>query len=144
MKQVLSVLLLALLVLGLYGCGKQETVAISITIPASCTEDFVYAQEEIQGTRKSLSQKLGLTNDIGAPVAADCQVPPDIGILFKEASGNGDTVYASFDTKEIPLVQDRWYRVGVTGKNSTDQDLVVTMTFQDAQVRIAEGNAVQK
>ena len=77
-----------------------------------------------------------MTRDAGARVPADFQVPSDVGVIFEQADSGLGEVYASADTKEVQLVQDTWYRVGVTGKNATDQDLQVTLTLQNAETRI--------
>lgn len=49
MKKLISMVLALVCVLGLVGCGKNETYKIKITIPAGSTEAFVYSDEDYKG-----------------------------------------------------------------------------------------------
>lgn len=46
MKKLIAMVLVLVCVLGLVGCGKNETYKIKITVPAGSTEAFVYGVAE--------------------------------------------------------------------------------------------------
>ena len=108
MKKVISFVLVLVMVLAFAGCGKRTIQEIKITIPAGCTDDFVYSDTQV------------CPNGIG--IHTKSVFPEDRGIIIKPGE-IGD--------------KKAWYNVGVTGNNPTDKDIEVSIIIYDVDLRIS-------
>ena len=59
MKKLIALVLVLVCVLGLVGCGKNDTYKLRITVPAGSMEAFVYSDEEISAIGKKITISSG-------------------------------------------------------------------------------------
>ena len=128
MKKLISMVLALVCVLGLVGCGKNETYKIKITIPAGSTEAFVYSDEEISATGKKITISSG--DGLG-----------DTEVLLSPVNENVETGYAAtYLTPGMPIefdaIKGEWFKVGVAMQNDTDTDKTVYVEVTGVEVRI--------
>ena len=130
MKKVISLVLVLVMVLAFTGCGKKTPQEIKITIPAGCTDDFVYSDTQVC-PKKSFDVYGG----IGIHTKSEFHVPEDRGIILNPDE-TGGKIYASNTTNEVLLTRKTWYNVGVEGNNPTDKDIEVSIILYDVDLRL--------
>ena len=128
MKRLIELVLVLVCVLGLVGCGKNDTYKVRITIPAGNTEAFVFSDEEVSATGKKITISCG--EGLG-----------DTEVLLSSVSENVETGYvATYLTPGMPVdfdaVQDEWFRIGVSVQNDTDTDKIVYVEVDGVEMRI--------
>ena len=129
MKKVISFALVLVMVLAFAGCGNATAQEIKITIPAGCTDDFVYSDTQV-----CPNKSFDVYGGIGIHTKSVFNVPEDRGIILK--SGEMGDIYASNTTDEVLLTRDTWYNVGVAGNNPTDKDIEVSILLYDVDLRV--------
>ncbi len=118
--------LAVILVLCLAGCGRELDVAI--TIPAGNENEFVYSEMEVtpNGNNITIMAKQGMRDGL---------------VCLKAADGQGECCEATYLTPGAPVKFEAkkgvWYKIGVSGMNSTTEDYKMLVTVKGAQVRIA-------
>ena len=130
MKKIIILVLILIFVLTLFGCGKNDTYKIGITVPSGSTETFVYAEEEISAIGKKItiyaSEGLSDTEVILHPVNE--MITPGY--------------VATYLTPGIPVefdaVKGEWFKIGVSLQNDTSTDKTVYVEVEGVEVRIAE------
>ena len=132
MKKLTICLLLFAALLAFPGCGQQQETRIEITVPAGCTEDFVYAEEQICPVKT-----FDFYGGEGIHVKTEFQVPEDRGIILTSQDPRLQ-VYASNTTDELVLLRKTWYRIGVMGENRSNEDLKVTLIFENVQAKTTD------
>ena len=128
MKRLIELVLVLVCVLGLVGCGKNDTYKVRITIPAGNTEAFVFSDEEVSATGKKITISCG--EGLG-----------DTEVLLSPVNENVETGYvATYLTPGMPVdfdaVQDEWFRIGVSVQNDTDTDKIVYVEVDGVEMRI--------
>ena len=128
MKKLIAMVLVLVCVLGLVGCGKNETYKIEITVPAGSTEAFFYSDEEISATGKKITISSG--EGLG-----------DTEVLLSPVNENVETGYvATYLTPGMPVefdaVKGEWFKIGVSMQNDTDTDKTVYIEVEGVEVRI--------
>ena len=128
MKKLIAMVLVLACVLGLVGCGKNETYKIKITVPAGSTEAFVYSDEEISATGKKITISSG--EGLG-----------DTEVILSPVNENVETGYvATYLTPGMPVefdaVKGEWFKIGVSMQNDTDTDKTVYVEVEGVEVRI--------
>ena len=94
MKRLIELVLVLVCVLGLVGCGKNDTYKVRITIPAGNTEAFVFSDEEVSATGKKITISCG--EGLG-----------DTEVLLSPVSENVETGYvATYLTPGVPVEFD--------------------------------------
>ena len=134
MKKSMYIAVIIVLLLSLSGCQKHTEHEIRITIPAGCTDEFVYSDEQI-----SPSKSFDFYGGAGIHVEAEFNVPEDRGIIIRSAD-SFDKIYASSTTKDILLLRKTWYQIGIMGENRTDEDIEVSVILHDVDFRISQHN----
>ena len=129
MKMVTTLILTVVFVLGLTGCGKNNSYKIRITVPAGSTEVYVYSDEEISPTGNKITissgEELGDTEVVLKPIEA------------KEENAYDEPAYL---TPGMPVKMDvekgAWFKVGISMQNETDTDITVYVEVEGVEVRI--------
>ncbi|MBQ8578256.1 MAG: hypothetical protein IJ449_09895 [Clostridia bacterium] len=128
MKKLTAFVFVLVCVLGLVGCGKNDTYTIRITVPAGSTEAFVYSEEEISATGKKITVSSG--EGLG-----------DTEVLLSPVNETVEAGYtATYLTPGMPAtfdaVKGEWFRIGVSVQNDTDTDKTVYVEVEGVEVRI--------
>ena len=128
MKRLMALILSLVCVLGLVGCGKNDTYKVRITIPAGSTEAFVYSDEEISATGKKITISCG--EGLG-----------DTEVLLSPVNENVEAGYvATYLTPGMPVefdaVKGEWFKIGISMQNDTDTDTTVYVEVEGVEVRI--------
>ena len=124
----MALILSLVCVLGLVGCGKNDTYKVRITIPAGSTEAFVYSDEEISATGKKITISCG--EGLG-----------DTEVLLSPVNENVEAGYvATYLTPGMPVefdaVKGEWFKIGISMQNDTDTDTTVYVEVEGVEVRI--------
>ena len=128
-------LVLALIcVLALTGCGKNDTYKISITVPAGTAEeivyqeDFIYSDEEIspKGEKITISsgERLGDTEVVLKPIEV------------KEGKIYEPIYLTPGMPVEMSVEKGAWFKIGVSVRNPTEEDITVYVEVKGIEVRI--------
>ena len=134
MKKLIVVVLALVCLLGLVGCGKNDTYKIRITVPAGSTEeiiyqeDFAYSDEEISPTGNTITIASG--EGLG-----------DTEVVLKPIEVKEENAYEpTYLTPGMPVKMDvekgAWFKIGVNMQNPTDTDIVVYVEVEGVEVRI--------
>ena len=128
MKKIITLLLSLVCVLGLAGCGNNETYKIKITVPAGSTEAFVYSDEEISATGNKITIRSG-------------DGLSDTEVMLSPVNENVETGYvATYLTPGMPVefdgVKGEWFKIGISMQNDTDTDKTVYVEVEGVEVRI--------
>ena len=134
MKKLILVVLALVCLLGLVGCGKNDTYKIRITVPAGSTEeiiyqeDFAYSDEEISPTGNTITISSG--EGLG-----------DTEVVLKPIEVKEENAYEpTYLTPGMPVKMDvekgAWFKIGVNMQNPTDTDIVVYVEVEGVEVRI--------
>ena len=128
MKKIITLLLTLVCVLGLAGCGNNETYKIKITVPAGSTEAFVYSDEEISATGNKITIRSG-------------DGLSDTEVMLSPVNENVETGYvATYLTPGMPVefdgVKGEWFKIGISMQNDTDTDKTVYVEVEGVEVRI--------
>lgn len=128
MKRLIALVLILVCVLGLVGCGKNDTYKLRITVPAGSMEAFVYSDEEISAIGKKITISSG--EGLG-----------DAEVLLLPVNENVETGYvATYLTPGMPVefdaVKGEWFKVGISMQNDTDADKTVYVEVEGVEVRI--------
>ena len=116
-------------VFGLIGCGGSgESHTIEFTIPAGCTDEFVFSDVEIS------PQKNTLKISAGAGIAST-------EIILKKVEAVDETNGISVTLKQrepikVPVEKGIWYKIGVAGQNPNAAPMAVEVKVENADVRI--------
>lgn len=128
MKKMITLVLVLVCVLGLAGCGKNDTYKVKIIIPAGSTEAFVYSDEEISpiGNKITISSGEGLG---------------DTEVILKPVDEKLEMGYvAEYLTPGMPVEFDatkgEWLKIGVSMQNETDNAIAVYVEVEGVEVRI--------
>ena len=134
MKKLMALVLTLICVLGLVGCGKNDTYKIKITVPVGSTEeiiyqeDFAYSDEEISPTGNTITissgEGLGDTEVVLKP------------IKVKEENAYEPTYLTPGMPVEMDVEKSAWFKIGVNMQNPTDTDIVVYVEVEGVEVRI--------
>ncbi len=129
MKRKITMLLAAALIFALTGCsGMKHSYEINITIPAGRTESFVYSDEEISPIRDTI-------------VIWSGDNLPDTEVVLKTVEVREENAYEpTYITPGMPVRMDvergAWFKIGVAVQNPTDEDITVSVTVENIDVRI--------
>lgn len=129
MKKATTLVFAFVFVLGLTGCGKNDSYKIRITVPAGSTEVYVYSDEEISPTGNKITissgEGLGDTEVVLKPIEV------------KEENAYDEPAYL---TPGMPVKMDvekgAWFKVGISMQNETDTDITVYVEVEGVEVRI--------
>lgn len=128
MKKLIILVLSLVCILGLVGCGKNETYKIKITVPAGSTEEFVYSDEEISptGGKITISTSEGLGDTL---------------VVLKTVEVKEKTAYEpTYLTHGMPVEMEAekgaWFKIGVSVQNNTDTDKIFYVEVEGVEVRI--------
>ena len=134
MKKLIAFVLALIFVLGLVGCGKNDTYKIRITVPAGSTEeiiyqeDFAYSDEEISPTGNTITissgEGLGDTEVVLKPIEV------------KEENAYEPTYLTPGMPVEMNVEKGAWFKVGISMRNPTDEDITVYVEVKGVEVRI--------
>ena len=134
MRKYVAIVLALIFILSLTGCGRNETYKIRITIPAGTTEeivyqeDFIYSDEEISpiGNKITISSGEGLGD-------TEVVLKP---IEVKEENAYEPTYLTPSMPVEMNVEKGAWFKVGVSMRNPTDEDITVYVEVEGVEVRI--------
>ena len=134
MKKLIVLVLALVCLLGLVGCGKNDTYKIRITVPAGSTEeiiyqeDFAYSDEEISPTGNTITissgEGLGDTEVVLKPIEV------------KEENAYEPTYLTPGMPVKMNVEKGAWFKIGVNMQNPTDTDIVVYVEVEGVEVRI--------
>lgn len=129
MKRLIAWGFILLCMLGLVGCGGSgESHTIEFTIPAGCTDAFVFSDVEIS------PQKNTLKISAGAGIAST-------EIIIKKVEGADETNGTPVTLKQrepvkVSVEKGMWYKIGVAGQNPNVVPMAVEVKVENADVRI--------
>ena len=134
MKKLIALVLSLVCVLCLVACGKNDTYKIKITVPAGSTEeiiyqeDFAYSDEEISPTGNTITissgEGLGDTEVVLKPIEV------------KEENAYEPTYLTPGMPVEMNVEKGAWFKVGISMRNPTDEDITVYVEVKGVEVRI--------
>lgn len=125
MRKAYLIVILLIFLFTITGCDKRSDFEISIVIPAGNSK-YVYSDEEISPLKSHIT--ISSSEESG-----------DTEIVLKAVESK--SIYrTSYLTPGIPIEMDvekgAWFKVGVSIKNTTDEDINVQIRIQDIEVRI--------
>ena len=128
MKKFIAFVLALTCVLGLAGCSTQSDYAIRIVVPAGSQGEFVYSNEELSPRKSQLDIK-------------SIDMPKDAEFVLKPIDATQENTYecTNFPKGEPLLIEvekGAWYKIGISMKNPTDEDIVVVFHVVNVKVRI--------
>ena len=128
MKRLIALILTLLCVCGLVGCFMQSDYAIRIVVPAGSKGEFVYSDEEISPRKSRLEIK-------------SIDLAEDADFILKPVDETQENTYecTNFPKGEPMLIdveKGAWYKIGISMKNPTDEDIVVVFHVANVIVRI--------
>ena len=134
MKKLIALVIALVCVLALAGCGQNDTYKIRITVPAGSTEeiiyqeDFAYSDEEISPTGNTITissgEGLGDTEVVLKPIEV------------KEENAYEPTYLTPGMPVEMNVEKGAWFKVGISMRNPTDEDITVYVEVTGVEVRI--------
>lgn len=128
-KKATTLVFAFVFVLGLTGCGKNNSYKIGITVPAGSTEMYVYSDEEISPTGNKITISSG--EGLG-----------DTEVVLKPIEVKEENAYdeAEYLTPGMPVKMDAekgaWFKVGISMQNETDTEITVYVEIEGIEVRI--------
>ena len=128
MKKFIAFVLALTCVFGLAGCSTQSDYAIRIIVPAGSQGEFVYSNEELSPRKSQLDIK-------------SIDMPKDAEFVLKPIDATQENTYecTNFPKGEPLLIEvekGAWYKIGISMKNPTDEDIVIVFHVVNAKVRI--------
>lgn len=120
---IISIIILAVLFLT---NPKNDTYEITFHIPAGCENELVFSEEEISPLKKKVFFEVG--QDVG-----------DNEIRLMDEDGNSNLcVYVTPGiNSDIEMKQGVWYKVGIYGRNDTEEEKILRVTVKNVEARIA-------
>lgn len=124
MKKILVMVLVIMSLLLFASCGKSDSCKIEFTIPAGNSETFIFSDQEIS----PIGNEITLSTDTEAVVKFSQIREEDSYELITESLAQGTMI-------EIPLEKNTWYKIGLTVENPSEEDIVVSVEINGAQMR---------
>lgn len=109
---------------------KQDSYMLQIVVPAGSREEFVYSDEEVSTIKNSI--KIWSGDGLG-----------DTEVLLSPVNDATETgCAATYLTHDMPVEfdaeKDAWFKVGVNMQNPTNEDIIVYVEVENAEVRISD------
>lgn len=126
MKRLIAWGFILLCMLGLVGCGGSgESHTIEFTIPAGCTDAFVFSDVEI------FPQKNTLKISAGAGIAST-----EILLKKVDETNGAPVTLEQREPIKVSVEKGMWYKIGVAGQNPNAAPMAVEVKVEHADVRI--------
>lgn len=108
---------------------KRDSFDIKIVVPAGSQESFVYSHEEISPVKNTIILSSG--ENLG-----------DTEVVLKPVEGKRENAYEpTYLTPGMPVKMEAekgaWFQIGVNVQNPTEEDMVVYVSVDNVEVRIA-------
>lgn len=146
MKKLIALLLSLISMLALAGCaGRGEKYTLEFTIPAGFTDaftfsdkaldydKFVYSEEEISPTSKTLTLKAG---------AGYSSVPVILKVVECQEENAYEPILLTHDKPvTINVEKGAWFQIGIALDNSAEVPIAASVIVEDVEVRIANSNS---
>ena len=146
MKKLITLLLTLISMLALAGCaGREEKYTLEFTIPAGFTDaftfsdkaldydKFVYSEEEISPTSKTLTLKAG---------AGYSSVPVILKVVECQEENAFEPILLTHDKSvTINVEKGAWFQIGIALDNSAEVPIAASVIVEDVEVRIANSNS---
>ena len=146
MKKLIVFILALISLLTLAGCGSRgEKHTLEFTIPAGFTDaftfsdkaldydKFVYSEEEISPTSKTLTLKAG---------AGYSSVPVILKVVECQEENAYEPILLDHDKPvTINLEKGAWFPIGIALDNTSDVPIEASVIVEDVEVRIANSNS---
>lgn len=147
MKKLIALLLTLISMLALAGCaGRGEKYTLEFTIPAGFTDaftfsdkaldydKFVYSEEEISPTSKTLTLKAG---------AGYSSVPVILKIVECQEENAYEPILLTHDKPvTINVEKGAWFQIGIALDNPADVPIAASVIVEDVNVRIANTESI--
>lgn len=126
MKKLIVFVLTFVFLLVLIGCTSEKEHTIRIVIPAGSQAEFVYSEEEISPLNSQFTVK-------------SIDVADGTSVVLQSVETEYEDI-STFFTKGEPMIvraeKGAWYKIGIAMQNPTDQDVIVSINVENANVRI--------
>lgn len=146
MKKLIALLLTLISMLALAGCaGRGEKYTLEFTIPAGFTDaftfsdkaldydKFVYSEEEISPTSKTLTLKAG---------AGYSSVPVILNVVECQEENAYEPILLTHDKPvTINVEKGAWFQIGIALDNTSDVPIAASVIVENVEVRIANTNS---
>ena len=146
MKKLIALILTLIYMLALAGCaGRGEKYTLEFTIPAGFTDaftfsdkaldydKFVYSEEEISPTSKTLTLKAG---------AGYSTVPVILKVVECQEENSYEPILLTHDKPvTINVEKGAWFQIGIALDNSAEVPIAASVIVEDVEVRIANSNS---
>lgn len=146
MKKLIALLFTFISMLALAGCaGRGENYTLEFTIPAGFTDaftfsdkaldydKFVYSEEEISPTSKTLTLKAG---------AGYSSVPVILKVVeCREENAYEPILLAHDKPVTINVEKGAWFQIGIALDNPADVPIAASVIIENVEVRIANSNS---
>lgn len=146
MKKLIALILTLIYMLALAGCaGRGEKYTLEFTIPAGFTDaftfsdkaldydKFVYSEEEISPTSKTLTLKAG---------AGYSTVPVILKVVECREENAYEPILLTHDSPvTINVEKGAWFQIGIALDNSAEVPIAASVIVEDVEVRIANSNS---
>ena len=126
---IVSIIACAIVAICFLTNPKQDSFDIKIVVPAGSQESFVYSDEEISPTKHQIIIASG--DNLG-----------DTEVVLKPVEVRQKNSYEpTYLTPGMPVKMDvergAWFKVGINMQNPTNEDIVVYVSVENIEVRIA-------
>lgn len=146
MKKLIALILTLIYMLALAGCaGRGEKYTLEFTIPAGFTDaftfsdkaldydKFVYSEEEISPTSKTLTLKAG---------AGYSTVPVILKVVECQEENSYEPILLTHDKPvTINVEKGAWFQIGIALDNTSDVPIAASVIVENVEVRIANTNS---
>lgn len=132
MKKLIILLIICILTVG--GCTGNDTYKINITAPAGLTEEGIYQKEFVYSDAEISPKGNRLVIYSGQDLGDSLVVLMPVEVKEERVY---EPIYITPGMPiEIEVEKGAWYKVGVAMQNSSDEDVRVTLTIENINVRI--------
>lgn len=126
MKKLSAVFLSFIIIISLFGCGGNDSVEISITVPAQSSDEFVYSEEELC----SLGEEISVLSGKGLG---------DTLVVLKSTDSDETEYTPTYITHGFPtkfsVKKGACFKIGISAPNQSDSEKTYSLDIEGAKIK---------